>query len=210
MRAPKTSEETSPDRRWLLGAAMSALVMAAALTGLVAYMVPASGQGDGEAAPIYGIKIPPGYRDWRLISVAREEGNFNDLRAQLGNDVAIKAYREGTLPFPDGTIIAALHWNYDSSEENNKVFGRVQSFVAGTPKNIQFMVKDKKNTARRAAGGLLATRPSGLDSFPGKGVSLEWPRRHPKAFGVHQTYRCGAPSSVPGPHPKHPGRGEAS
>jgi len=44
MRAPKTSEETSPDRRWLLGAAMSALVMAAALTGLVAYMVPASGR----------------------------------------------------------------------------------------------------------------------------------------------------------------------
>ena len=153
MRAPKTSEETSPDRRWLLGAAMSALVMAAALTGLVAYMVPASGQGDGEAAPIYGIKIPPGYRDWRLISVAREEGNFNDLRAQLGNDVAIKAFREDKLPFPDGTIIAALHWNYISSEENNKVFGRVQSFVAGTPKNIQFMVKDSKKYAATAGWG---------------------------------------------------------
>jgi hypothetical protein len=73
------------------------------------------------------------------------------LRAQLGNDVAIKAYREGTLPFPDGTIIAALHWHYLSSEENNKAFGRAQSFIAGSPTNIQFMVKDSKKYS--ATGG---------------------------------------------------------
>jgi hypothetical protein len=114
-------------------------------------MIPASGQIEGEAAPIYGIKIPAGYRDWQLISVAREEGPFNDLRAQLGNDIAVKAYREGKLPFPDGSIIVALHWNYLASEENNKAFGRSQSFVAGSPKNIQFMVKDSKKYA--ATGG---------------------------------------------------------
>jgi hypothetical protein len=71
-------------------------------------MIPASGQIEGEAAPIYGIKIPAGYRDWQLISVAREEGPFNDLCAQVGNDIAVKAYREGKLPFPDGSIIVAL------------------------------------------------------------------------------------------------------
>jgi Cytochrome P460 len=81
------------------------LIAVAALAGVVAYMAPASGQSDGEAAPIFGIKIPPGYRDWRLISVAHEEGNLNDLRAILGNDVAIKAFREGKLPLPDGTIL---------------------------------------------------------------------------------------------------------
>jgi Cytochrome P460 len=120
------------------------LIAAVALAGIVAYTAPISGQPAGEAAPIYGIKIPDGYRDWTLISLAHEEGDFNDLRAQLGNDVAIKAYREGTLPFPDGTIIAALHWHYLSSEENNKAFGRAQSFIAGSPTNIQFMVKDSK------------------------------------------------------------------
>jgi len=103
------------------------------MAGVVASTAPASGHADEEAAPIFGVKIPPGYPDWRLISVAREEGNFNDLRAQLGNDVAIKAYREGKLPFPDGTIIAGVHWYYVPSEENNKVFGRSQSFVAGPP-----------------------------------------------------------------------------
>src|SRR5262245_34676272 len=83
-----------------------ALVAVAALAGAVASVAPGSGQADEEAAPIFGVKIPPGYRDWRLISVAHEEGNLNDLRAILGNDVAIKASREGKLPFPDGTIIA--------------------------------------------------------------------------------------------------------
>jgi hypothetical protein len=71
------------------------LVAVVALGGGVAYMAPASGQADGEAAPIFGIKLPPGYRDWRLISVAHEEGNLNDLRAILGNDVAIKAFGDG-------------------------------------------------------------------------------------------------------------------
>lgn len=128
------------------------LIGVAALAGVVASIAPASGQAEEGAAPIFVKQIPPGYRDWRLISVAREEGNLNDIRAILGNDVAIKAYREGKLPFPDGAIIARLAWSYDSSEENNKVFGRPQSFVAGAPKNgVQFMVKD--STKYAATGG---------------------------------------------------------
>lgn len=127
------------------------LVAVVALAGMVADMAPASGQNNGEAAPIFGIKIPTGYRDWSLISVAHEAGDLNDLRAVLGNDIAIKAYRDGTLPFPDGAIIARLAWRYVPSEENNKIFGQDQSFVAGAPTNVQFMVKDSKKYA--ATGG---------------------------------------------------------
>jgi hypothetical protein len=65
--------------------------------------------------------------------VAHEEGDLNDLRAILGNDVAIKAYREKRLPYPDGTIIARLAWSYVPLEESTKAFGRLQSFVAGPP-----------------------------------------------------------------------------
>jgi hypothetical protein len=129
---------------YLLGAVL-------ALTGAVVYMARASERADGEAAPIFGIKVPPGYRDWKLISVAHEEGTLNDLRAILGNDVAIKAFREGKLPFPDGAIIVRLAWSYVPSEQNNKVFGRAQSFVAGAPTNVQFMVKDSGKYA--ATGG---------------------------------------------------------
>jgi Cytochrome P460 len=133
---------------------VSVLLAIGALAGVAAHMAPASGQADGEAAPIFEVKIPPGYRDWRLISVAREEGDLDDLRAILGNDVAIQAYREGKLPFPDGTIIARLAWSYLPSEENNKVFGRRQSFVAGPPKNgVQFMVKDSRKYASTGGWG---------------------------------------------------------
>jgi hypothetical protein len=112
---------------------------------------PAQPAAGDKASPSFLDKIPSGYRDWRLISVAHEEGSLNSFAAILGNDVAIKAYREGKQPFPDGTIIAALHWRHAPSEENNQVFGRAQSFVAGPPTNVQFMVKDAKKYA--ATGG---------------------------------------------------------
>jgi hypothetical protein len=119
------------------------LVAVVTLAGGVAYTSPAPGQADGEAAPIYGIKIPAGYRDWKLIAVNQllVAGKVDQLRAQLGNDIAIKAFKEGKVPFPDGSIIAAIHWTRVPSEDNNKVpagpFPGAQSFVVGSPMNMQ-------------------------------------------------------------------------
>jgi hypothetical protein len=127
----------------------SLLVIAAA--GMALSLAHATGQSGEAASPIYGVSIPPGYRNWRLISLTHEEGNYNQLRATLGNDVAISAYREGKLPFPDGAVIVALHWNRVPSDEDNKVFGRVQAFVAGSLVNMQVMVKD--STKYAATGG---------------------------------------------------------
>ena len=124
------------------------LIAVATVASVGTHRAPAS---EDAAAPIFVDTISPGYRDWKLVSVAREEGELDDIRAVLGNDVAIKAYREGK-PFPEGSIIARIAWSYDASEENNKAFGRPQSFVAGAPKNgVQFMVKDSKKYA--ATGG---------------------------------------------------------
>ena len=106
---------------------------------------------DAQASPIWVTTIPQGYRDWRLISVSHEAANLNSFSGILGNDIAIRAYREGKLPFPDGTIIAALHYHHVPSEANNKVFGQAQSFVPGAPTNIQFMIKDSTKFA--ATGG---------------------------------------------------------
>jgi len=154
---------------------ISISVMAAIAVCAVALLTFAATRTGDEAAPIFGVTIPPGYRDWRLISVAHEEGNLNDLRAILGNDVAIKTYREGKLPFPDGTIIARLAWRYVPSEENNKAFGRSQSFVPGPQPDwyLQFMVKDSKKYAATGGWGSLnsiktanlPTRPSTKPAF---------------------------------------------
>jgi len=57
------------------------LVAVVALAGVVAHLAPASEHPEGSAAPIFGIKIFPGYRDWKLVSVAHEAGSLNDIRA---------------------------------------------------------------------------------------------------------------------------------
>jgi hypothetical protein len=120
------------------------------LAGILVATTPTSAQSGGEAAPIYGIELPQGYRDWQLISVKQ-------LRAQLGNDIAIKAFREGKVPFPDGAMIAALHWTEASSDADNKALADgfpgagLESTFAGTAVNVQFMVKDSKKYA--ASGG---------------------------------------------------------
>jgi len=129
-------------------------VAVASLVGVVAFLATTSRDGTAqEAAPIFVTKIPPGYRDWKVVSVAHEEGDLNDIRAVLGNDVAINAYRAGKLPFPEGAIVGRIAWSHVPSEENNKSFGRAQSFVAGAPTAyyLQFMVKDSKKYA--ATGG---------------------------------------------------------
>jgi hypothetical protein len=144
------------------------LVAIAMAGGMLAVTAPVSGHADEEAAPIYGVKLPAGYRDWALISVADVGAPVNDIRAKLGNDIAIKAYRDGKLPFPDGTIIARLAWQQVSSEENNNAirpFAEKQlppeqvkklldgSFVAGAPTNVQFMVKDSVKYASTGGWG---------------------------------------------------------
>jgi hypothetical protein len=132
-----------------------ALCVSGLLTGLIGYGSPASGQAAGENAPVLP-ELPSGYREWPLISVAHEEGKLNDLRAILGNEIAIKAARAGTLPYPDGAIIARLAWDYHPLEESKEAFGNAQSFVAVSPKNgVQFMVKDTRKYASTGGWGYI-------------------------------------------------------
>src|SRR5262245_44852647 len=129
------------------------LTLTVCLCGL-GFIASTAGQTDGDAAPIYGVRLPSDYRNWALISIARVGAPLNDMPAKLGNDVAMRAYRDGTMPLPDGTIIARLAWNQTTSEENNSAVRGVverqfgpeatqkllaESFVAGPATNVQFM-----------------------------------------------------------------------
>jgi len=130
-----------------------------AVAGVVVHIAHASGHADGEAAPLFGIKIPRGYRDWRLVSVAHEEGDLNDIRAILGNDTAIKAYREGKLPFPDGTIIARIAWSYVPSGKTTKSLAVPNLSFPGPPRIGTFSLwsRTQKSTPRQEAGGSLSS-----------------------------------------------------
>jgi hypothetical protein len=138
------------------------MVVCITLVAAAACMTVSTSPADQAESAISSGNLPPGYRDWSLISIARLGGKVNDLRAKLGNDVAIKAYRQQTLPFPDGAIITRLAWKAVPSQENNDALrpfveqnlgkpegDRViaESFVAGPATNIQFMIKDSKKFA---------------------------------------------------------------
>ena len=139
-----------------LGSDVVGLAMAACAAACIA-----SAWSVAETSSIFVTKMPAGYRDWKLISVAHEEANLNSFAAVLGNDVALKAFRDGTLPFPDGAIIASLHYRFVPSDENNRAFGQAQSYVAGDPTNVQFMVKDSKTYAATGGWGFGHFAPDG-------------------------------------------------
>jgi len=158
------------------------LLVVATLAVVVAFTVlasPSVTSQDGN--PVFVKAIPAGYRDWKVVSVAHEAGDLNDIRAVLGNDLAIKAYREGK-PFPEGAIVGRIAWGYVSSGENNKVFGRDQSFVAGSPTDayLQFMEKDSKKYA--ATGGW------GYSSFDKDGKPTDDAAMQ-KCFTCHQAVK---------------------
>ena len=104
----------------------------------VALTTAARGEEADDSSPIFGVKIPAGYRGWELIAPSHEAGGFNELRGILGNAVAMKAYREGAPPFPDGPILAKLAWKQEPSTEFDG------AFVRGRATTVQIMVKDSK------------------------------------------------------------------
>ena len=152
-------------------------VRGAAITLLLSASVLASAGAVAESAsPLFGVTIPDGYRHWELIAASHESEPLNELRAILGNPVATKAYQNGVLPFPDGTVLAKLGWKHVASTESPP------AYVPGDPTTVQIMVKNSKRYAdtggwgvrpvrwgrrrRRSAAPDLLRLPSGLGEKP--------------------------------------------
>lgn len=166
-----------------------------ALAGLAAIFVTAAGAALGagagseatNASPIYGVTIPDGYRRWELVAPALEADPLNELRAVVGNSVAIEAYRAGTLPFPDGAVLVKLAWKRAQSPEFEP------ASVPGAATTVQVMVKDSKKYAATGGWGFagsstanrsmrLSTRPASLAmrrAFGGTTMSSRGSRRNP-------------------------------
>ena len=102
-------------------------------------------QNTVEASPIFGVTIPPGYKQWELIAPAEEAAPLDELRAVIGNQAAIDAYQAGKLPFPDGTILVKRAWKRKQSPEF------ASATIPGAATTVQVMVKD--STKYAATGG---------------------------------------------------------
>jgi Cytochrome P460 len=144
-------------------------ILAAAIVPSVLDAMPLAAETGG-SSPIFGVSIPDGYRQWELIAPSQETDPLNELRAILGNPLSVNAYREGTLPFPDGTILIKLAWKHVQSTE----FGA--AFVPGVATTVQIMVKDSRKYA--ATGGW------GFGRFVNGKPADE--AQHKTCFGCHQ------------------------
>ncbi len=119
------------------------------LASLSASSLPALAQGKSSkpASPIYGVVLPDGYRQWEMVGVATEDAPLDELRAVVGNPIAMKAYRLGQLPFPDGAMLVKLAWKRQRSTEFPA------ATVPGAPTTVQVMVKDSKRYADSGGWG---------------------------------------------------------
>lgn len=132
---------------------------------------PPAAVADDRASPIFGVTIPPGYRQWELVAPSHEPG-FDEFRAIFGNAIAMKAYRDGTLPFPDGTILTKVAWKHVELTEFEG------AFVPGAPTTVQVMVKDAKRYASTGGWGFGRFRD-------GKPVDEA---QHKTCFGCHESH----------------------
>jgi len=116
-----------------------------AAAGFLFSSFPAATAADVAATPT-GVTIPKGYRNWQVVAPSQRD-DMDQLRVILGNDIAMKAYRSKTLPFPDGAILAKLIWKRAKSAEFDN------TFVPGEPVGVEFMVKDAKKYAGTGGWG---------------------------------------------------------
>jgi len=121
------------------------LLTALAASALAPAAMTLAADSADNASPIYGVTLPENYRQGELIAPAVEAAPLNEIRAILGNPIAIKAYKDGTLPFPDGTVLTKLAWKHAQSTEFQP------ASVPGAATTVQVMVKDSKKYA--ATGG---------------------------------------------------------
>jgi len=129
-------------RQWQLVVCAGAVVSSCAIV--------AAGWADTApraASPIYGVTIPDGYRQWELIAPALEAKPLDELRAVVGNTIAVDAYRKGSVSFPDGTVLVKLAWKQMQSPEFET------ATIPGDTTTVQVMVKDSKRYATTGGWG---------------------------------------------------------
>ena len=145
-------DRSSTDRAWpaayhrsMNGMTRPLIATAAAL--FLAVGAASVAQPQQQASPIFGVTIPAGYRNWEFVASSQETGDLDELRAVVGNALSMAAYRNGTLPFPDGAVLVKLAYKRVQSSEFPA------AFVPGSPTTVQVMVKDSKRYASTGGWG---------------------------------------------------------
>jgi hypothetical protein len=135
------------------------LVGAATLAGVIALTAPAANQ---EGAATYVTSIPPGYRDWKLVSVAHEEGNFHSFSAVLGNDLAIQAYREGRSRSQTARSSPLCITGTCRRRKTTKFLAKTNLSCPAPRRTFSSWSRTQKSTPQRVVGVSLISRTANL------------------------------------------------
>ena len=107
--------------------------------GWLVFLIASSSSGlasDHSVPKSNGIAYPTGWQEWATIAVSHRNDN-NTMRVILGNDVAVKAARNGqTRPWPDGAILGKVVWK-EASLQNWP-----EASAPGEYVHAEFMFKD--------------------------------------------------------------------
>jgi hypothetical protein len=135
---------------------MRTITTSLALLGLLFALSALFSRANTLPSPIFGVTIPDGYRQWEAVAPSREAGSVNELRIIFGNAIAMRAYRERQLPFPDGTTLVKVAWKEVPSQVAGDFAGQgftLQPSFPGAATTIQVMVKDSKRYASTGGWG---------------------------------------------------------
>ncbi len=112
--------------------------------------------------PIFVTEIPPGHRDWRLISVAHEEGNLHSFACCFRQRCSDQG-----LPGREASVSGRHHHCRFALQlcpvgGNNKVFGRSQSLLPAPHERSVYGQGLNKVRRATAGGGSVTSKTANL------------------------------------------------
>lgn len=147
-------------------------------TGLIA--------AEHSPAPSNGIAYPEGWQNWAAIAVSHRLDN-NTVRVILGNDIAVRAARNGnTNPWPDKAILGKVVW------KEKRLADWDDAVVPDEMVHAEFMFKDSQQFKESYGWGWarwLGVEQKPFDEGPDSCISchtpvqeLDWVFTEPAVF----------------------------
>jgi hypothetical protein len=137
------------------------VVMAAIAVYAVASVALDAVRADDNASPIFGVRIPAGYRRWELVAPSHEAGSLDELRVILGNGVSIMTYRAGAgSPSPTGRCSPSWPGNTWRRPWTTLRWARCRLSFPGPPRPSRSWSKIRKGMPRQAAGDSADSSPA--------------------------------------------------
>jgi len=134
---------------------MRTLSLVRLLTPILTAAALAAGAGAADRpTAVTGVSLPQDFRNWTAVAPSHRTDK-DHIRMMLANDIMASAYREKTLPFPDGATLAKLVYKAVKSPE------WADAVVPGEPVSVEIMPKDSAKYPTTGGWGFGRFSPEG-------------------------------------------------